>query len=298
MTVDTVNAVDAAAARRPSLRRRRSLRRRLPVWIGTTVALLLTLLTLLPVFYMLLMSVRTRADISAAPLRLPSSLHLENYVQAFAGMRYWQSLGNTLLITLLATILVVVLGSLAAYPLARLRGRLSASLYALFALGLIVPGFASLTPLYILMRDLHLLNTYAGAVVLYAVSNLPLAVFFYTSFLHSVPRELEEAAAIDGCTPLQAFRLVVFPLLAPVTGTLAMFVTLSVWNDLLTPLLFLSRDGQQTVMLSAFRFIGTYGVDPTKLFPACVLGVLPLLLLFFLLQRSIVSGIAAGAVKG
>lgn len=82
------------------------------------------------------------------------------------------------------------------------------------------------------------------------------------------------------------------------TGTLAMFVTLSVWNDLLTPLLFLSRDGQQTVMLSAFRFIGTYGVDPTKLFPACVLGVLPLLLLFFLLQRSIVSGIAAGAVKG
>lgn len=294
----TADAVDAAAARRPSLRRRRSLRRRLPVWIGTTVALLLTLLTLLPVLYMLLMSVRTRADISAAPLRLPSSLHLENYVQAFAGMRYWQSLGNTLLITLLATILVVVLGSLAAYPLARLRGRLSASLYALFTLGLIVPGFASLTPLYVLMRDLHLLNTYAGAVLLYAVSNLPLAIFFYTSFLHSVPRELEEAAAIDGCTPLQAFRLVVFPLLAPVTGTLAMFVTLSVWNDLLTPLLFLSRDGQQTVMLSAFRFIGTYGVDPTKLFPACVLGVLPLLLLFFLLQRSIVSGIAAGAVKG
>ena len=113
----TADAVDAAAARRPSLRRRRSLRRRLPVWIGTTVALLLTLLTLLPVLYMLLMSVRTRADISAAPLRLPSSLHLENYVQAFAGMRYWQSLGNTLLITLLATILVVVLGSLAAYPL-------------------------------------------------------------------------------------------------------------------------------------------------------------------------------------
>lgn len=287
MTVYTVSAA-----------RRLSLRRRLPVWIGTMIALLLTLLTLLPVIYMLLMSVRTRADISEAPLSLPSSLHLENYVQAFAGMRYWQSLGNTLLITLLATILVVVLGSLAAYPLARLWGWLSTLLYALFTLGMIIPSFASLAPLYVLMRDLHLLNTYVGAVVLYAVSNLPLAIFFYTSFLRSVPRELEEAAAIDGCTPLQTFRLVVFPLLAPVTGTLAMFVTLSVWNDLLTPLLFLSRDGQQTVMLSAFRFIGTYGIDPTKLFPACVLGVLPLLLLFFLLQRSIVSGISAGAVKG
>lgn len=283
---------------RPLPRRATPVLRRLPVWLGTAAAVLLTLLALLPIFYMLLMSVRTRTDIARAPLGLPDGLHFENYAQTFAGMKYWQSLGNTVLITVLATLLVVVLGSLAAYPLARIRGRISGWLYALFALGLTIPGFAGLTPLYVLMRELHLLNTYTGAVVLYAVGSLPLAIFFYTSFLRAIPRELEEAAAIDGCTPLQTFRYVVFPLLGPVTGTLAMFVTLSVWNDLLTPLLFLSREGQQTVMLSAFRFVGTYGIDPTRLFPACVLGVLPLLLLFFALQRTIVAGISAGAVKG
>lgn len=273
-------------------------RQRVPVWVGTALAAVLTLITLLPIFYMLVMSVRTRTEISEAPLAFPQQLHLDNFSQAFAGMRYWQSLGNTLLVTVLATALVVVMGSLAAYPLSRVRSRISTATYALFVLGLTIPGFAGLTPLYLLMRHLHLLNTYAGAVLLYAVGNLPLAIFFYTGFLRAIPRELEEAAAIDGCTPLQTFRFVVFPLLGPVTGTLAMFVTLSVWNDLLTPLLFLSRDGQQTVMLSAFRFVGTYGIDPTKLFPACVLGVLPLLIMFFILQRSIVSGISAGAVKG
>lgn len=266
--------------------------------VGTTAAVLITAVVLLPMAYMLLMSVRTRTDIAAQPLAWPSSLELGNYAQAFSGMNYWQSLGNTALITVLATLLVVSLGSVAAYPLARLRGRISGALYAVFVLGLTIPAFAGLTPLYVLMRQLHLLNTYTGAVLLYAAGSLPLAIFFYTSFLRAIPRELEEAAAIDGCSPLQTFRYVVFPLLSPVTGTLAMFVTLGVWNDLLTPLLFLSRDGQQTVMLSAYRFIGSHGIDPTRLFPACVLGVLPLLLLFFALQRSIVAGISAGAVKG
>lgn len=284
---------------RPEVARpRRSPWRALPLWLGSGLALALTLLALLPIFYMLLMSLRTRTELARDPLGLPAAWHLENYAQAFSGMRYWQSLGNTALITVLATVLVVGLGSLAAYPLARLGGRLSGGLYTLFALGLTIPAFAGLTPLYILMRDLHLLNTYPGAVLIYAAGNLPLAVFFYTSFLRVIPRELEEAAAIDGCGAWQTYARIVFPLLAPVTGTLAMFVTLSVWNDLLTPLLFLGREGQQTVMLSAFRFVGTYGIDPTKLFPACVLGVLPLLALFFALQRSIVAGISAGAVKG
>ncbi|RKF19767.1 carbohydrate ABC transporter permease [Alginatibacterium sediminis] len=257
----------------------------------------LAILILLPIFYMISMSFRTRREIMMDPLGLPSSLLIENYQKVAEAMNYGTSIFNTIFITASVIVLVSILSSLAAYPLARIRHKLSTWLYILLTLGLVIPPFAGLTPLYLFMRDLGLLNSYLGLIIAYTTLNLPLGVFFYTSFMKSVPIELEEAARLDGASYLKTYWYVVLPLLRPITGTLGLFITLTVWNDIVYPLLFVTDDSKYTIMVAVVRFLGTYSIDPTQLFPAAVLASAPLLILFMLLQKQVVSGITAGAVK-
>jgi raffinose/stachyose/melibiose transport system permease protein len=144
---------------------------------------------------------------------------------------------------------------------------------------------------------LNLLDTYTGMVLIYTAFNLPVAVFFYTSFIRSVPVDLEEAAALDGAGTLRTFFTIILPLLRPVTSTLLTFVAIQVWNDLLIPLVFTQDPDKRTVMVNAYSFIDPHTVQPTTLFPAALLGVFPLLLIFIFLQRHVVAGMSAGAVK-
>lgn len=253
---------------------------------------------LMPMFYMISMSLRPLSDVMASPLGLPSSLYLDNYVKVMATMNYWRSVGNTILITVVTTITVAIVSSMAAYPLARVRSQLSGAAYTLIVLGLTIPSFASLAPLYVLLRSFGLLNTFSGIILAYVAGNIPLGVFFYTSFLKSVPEELDDAAILDGASPFQTYWDIVLPLLRPITATLALFVTMSVWNDLVYPVLFLNDESKFTVTVAVFRFLGSRNTDPTQLFPAVVLGVAPLIIMFLILQRQIVSGIATGATKG
>lgn len=262
------------------------------------MAFVVVAIFMLPIVYMATMSLRTALEIAHEPLALPSRLNWENYVAAFSQMNYWRSVLNTLGITLTVTACVSLVASMAAYPLARVRGHLSNLVYMLLTVGLMIPMFVGLTPLYLLLRDIGLLDTYLGLVLAYSALNLPLGVFFYASFLKSIPAELEEAAVLDGCNSWQVYWHVILPLLRPITGTLAMFVTLHVWNDLVYPLLFLTDSEKFPITVSVFRFIGTQDIDPVKLFPAAVLATLPLLAMFFVMQRRIVAGITAGAVKG
>ncbi len=262
------------------------------------IAAAIVLVVLAPVVYMLLMSIRSGIEIAVDPLGFPRSIHWENYQSVFSQMNYWKSLANTLGVTLVVTVVVSITASMAAYPLARIRGKISSAVYLMLTLGLMIPLFVGLTPLYLLLRDLNLLNTYSGLILAYTALNLPLGIFFYSSFLKSVPMELEEAATLDGCTNWQVYWHVVLPLLRPITGTLAMFVTLHVWNDLVYPLLFISDSEKFPITVSVFRFVGTQDIDPTKLFPAAVMATMPLLIMFFILQKKIVAGITAGAVKG
>jgi raffinose/stachyose/melibiose transport system permease protein len=169
--------------------------------------------------------------------------------------------------------------------------------YRIFIAGSTVPIFVIIAPLYLLLRDAGLLNSYAGIILTYTAINLPVAIFFYTSFFRQIPIELEEAAAIDGSGPIRTFFVVLFPLLRPVTATLATFLTLSVWNDLIVPLVFVQDPALKTVMVNAYSLVGSYTLDPSLLFPAALLGVAPLLIVFAFLQRQVVSGLTMGAVK-
>ena len=190
-----------------------------------------------------------------------------------------------------------MLGSLASYPLARITQSWSTWVYRLFILGTSVPVFVVVAPLYLLMRDLNLLDNYAGVVFVYTAMFLPVAVFFYTSFIRSIPADIEEAAALDGCGAFRTFFTIILPLLRPITSTLLTFVSLQVWNDLIVPLLFLQDPDKRTVMVNAYSFVDPHTVQPTTLFPAALLGVAPLFLIFVFLQRHVVAGMSAGAVK-
>ena len=271
--------------------------RKLKSWTGNVLVVLLVCFMLMPVFYMVMMSFRTGEEIAQKPLGMPSELFLGNYINTLASMDYVRSVLNSIGITLSVTVLVSLVGSMAAYPLARNASRVGQWFIMLVALGLATPAFVTITPIYVIFRELGLLDSYIGIILAFTALNLPLGIFFYVGFIGAVPKELEEAAKLDNCNDFQIYWYIIRPLLRPATATLSLFVMLMVWNDFTYPLLLLTDSDKFTVMISVYRFVGNHNIQPDLLFPAAVLGSLPLLLLFIVFQRRIVSGVTAGAVK-
>ena len=267
-------------------------------WFRTVALLAFVFLFLTPLLFAVMVAFKTPEEQAANPIGLPGALQLDNFALVIGQLNYWRLVLNTASVTLLSSVLTLLVASLAAFPLARVQARWTEWVYNLFILGLTLPFFVLLIPLYILSRDLGLLNTLWGAALVYSGIMMPFAVFFLTGFVRSLPIELEEASAIDGCTPLGTFRYVILPLLRPANGTLAMFVALTVWNDLILSLLFFTRPESGTLTPALYGFLGQWTTDYTLLLAAALLASAPLLVFFFALQRQIIEGVAAGAVKG
>ena len=236
---------------------------------------------LLPFGYLAVAAVRTSAPAFTAVL---------------TGMHYTRSVANTLLVTVLACALVAGLGSMASYPLARATASWSNTVFRLLMLAASLPVVVILAPLYLTLRDLHLLNTKAGLVLVFTAVNLPIAVVFFAARLRQLPRDLEDAASCDGCGPLRTYLSVVLPFLRPVTGTLLTFVAVQIWSDLLIPLVFVGDPGRRTVMANAYALADPYHLDPSRLLPAAALGAFPLLLLLLCFRRQLSAGLVLGAV--
>lgn len=270
-------------------------------WLGHRIGDILLALGIaalvVPFLIALLIALRPAADVAADPLGFPTRLTLENFIQSAQLLNYGRSTLNAAIFTVASSIIVIILGSMASYPIARITRAWTNALYRFFIIGLTIPFFVLVAPLYLFFRDLHLLNTYVGTILIYTAMNLPIAVFFFSSFLRNVPVELEEAASLDGAGPYRTFFTIVLPLLRPVVATLVTSLVLAIWNDLLIPLIFMQGSENRTVMSNAFALVDPRKADPTTLFPAALLGVAPLLIVFLLLQRQIVDGIAGGALK-
>lgn len=275
----------------------RRLRQRIGTVTASVALLAFTALMLTPIYILIVVSFQKNSDVNGNPFALPHPLEWQNYVHAFVNMNYLRSVGNTLLITGATAVLTVLVGSLAAWAIVRNTRRWSRIVYMVFVGGLTIPVFVILTPLYEVLQSVHLLDTYAGIILAYTAITLPFAVFFFSGFLRSVPPEVEEAAAVDGAGILRMYWQVVFPLLRPATATLAVFVVLQVWNDLVLPIVLLSSDAKQTVTLAVYDTIGTHTLSTSQLMPTLVLGVLPLFIVFLILQRQVVAGISAGGGK-
>jgi raffinose/stachyose/melibiose transport system permease protein len=186
---------------------------------------------------------------------------------------------------------------MAAYRLARVGTRWSKVTFSLVMLGLLLPFQLALIPLYQTMRDLGLLGSLWSLVLFYSGLQVPFTTFLYVGFIRALPREYEEAALLDGAGPLALFVRVVLPLLRPITGTAVNLNAIYVWNDFITPLLYLSGSNQQTIPVAIFGFVGQYTSNWSMVFAGLIIGVLPILIVYFLMQRRIIKGFAGG-LKG
>lgn len=259
----------------------------------------LAVIWFVPIYYLIVTTLKTPQEATLSPLGIPSVFHFENYVNAWSKMQFPRAFGNTLFITVCAVGILVILGSMAGYALARTKSKMGSRIFLLFLAGLTVPFQMNIISLYKIVKSLGLMNT-AWAVILVDVAiNMPQAVFLIKEFIESsVPIELEEAAIVDGCSVFKRFFTIVLPLLKPVLSTVIILVTLNVWNEFLTPLLFLQSRENGVILQEVTRNIGQFSTDWTALFPMLMLGVAPLMIFYIFMQKYIINGVAAGAVKG
>lgn len=261
--------------------------------------ILLALIWFIPVYYLLVTTFKTPQDATAHPLGLPETWVFENYVTAWNNMQYPRALGNTLFITVCSVALVVLLGSLAGYALARTKTKWGNRMFLFFLCGLMVPFQMNIISLYKIVKSLGLMNSVFAVILVNTAINLPQSIFLCKEFVNtSVPMELEEAADIDGIGPFGKFFKLVLPLMKPVLSTTIIIVTLNVWNEFLTPTLFLQSRQNDVLLQEVSRNIGQFSTDWTAMSPMLMLGVAPLMIFYVFMQKYIIGGVAAGAVKG
>ncbi|MFB8776980.1 carbohydrate ABC transporter permease [Streptomyces broussonetiae] len=249
-----------------------------------------------PVYVLVNLALRAPSDTSS-PLRPTTSPTFDNFTEAWRQGALGGALANSVLVTAGSVVVVLAVSAAAAYPLARVSSRWSRGTFLLIMLGLVLPFQLGALPLYQTMRDLNLLGSPLALVLFHCGLQVPFTTFLYTGFLRALPRDFEDAALIDGCTPAQGFRHVVLPMLKPVTVTALVLNAVAVWNDFFTPLLYLSGSAQQTMPVAIAGFVGQYVTDWNLVFAALVISVVPVLLVYFALQRSIINGFAGG-LKG
>jgi len=250
-----------------------------------------------PIVYVVVGGFRTTPQIVANPAGLPDPWVLDNYVRVLTQGRFWQQVFNSALIALSTTLSVVVLGVLAAFVLARYQFRGREGLYTFFTLGLLFPAGAAILPLYLMLRDLNLVNSYYAVILPQVAFSLPLTIVILPPFLAAIPGELEDAAAIDGSSRLGFFWRIMLPLSRPALVTVGVLAFVASWNSFLLPLLVLNNSKLYTLPLGVQTFSSQYSTDTAGILAFTSLAMLPALLFFTLAERQIVGGLQ-GAVKG
>lgn len=255
------------------------------------------LTVLYPIFLMLLSSFKSGREIMRDPFALPQSFTFANYVKAWTAGNFSTYFGNSVFVTACALVLVLALGSLAAYPLGRYAFRGKAWLMAYFLAGLMLPVRLGILPLFFLMRALGLMNTPWALILVYAASGLPFTIFVLANFFETLPRELEEAARLDGASEFRIYAQVMLPLVRPALATVAIFNFIPWWNDFFFPLIFIRAERFKTLPLGLFGFFGEHQNDWALLFAGLTITALPLLVLYLFASRQIIKGLTSGALK-
>lgn len=220
-----------------------------------------------------------------------------NFSEAWVGGQLGAALSNSLVITALSVGIVVIIGGMASYAIARWLGRLSTLLFYLFLTGLVIPVQLGMLPLYQTLIASGLVGTMWPIVLINVGTGLPFTVFLMATFLRELPRDFEEAAMIDGAGPVRTFVVVVVPLITPVLGTVVILNAIAFWNSFFIPLLYLAGTGYETVPVRLYGFVGQYTSNWPVIFAGLLLTILPILISFFLLQRAVMKGFSGG-VKG
>jgi raffinose/stachyose/melibiose transport system permease protein len=262
------------------------------------VLLAVTAVVVIPVAYAVLGGFRDAPQLAANPVGLPDPWVWTNYTDSLTSASFWIQLRNSTLVAVLSTVIVVLFAALAAFVLARREFPGRELAYTLFTLGLLFPATVAILPLLILVRDLGLLDNPLGLALPEAAFGLPLTIIILRPFFKSIPRELEDAASIDGCGALGFFFRVLLPLSRPALVTVAVLAIVSSWNQFLLPLVMLSDANNWTLPLGVTNFSTQYTTDTARILAYTTLALIPALGFYLVAERQLVGGITAGSVKG
>ncbi len=267
--------------------------------IGSHLVLLFwSLIVLIPVWTMLINSVKPKREIFRNPFGLPSEFTFEGYVDAWTAGRFDLYFRNSLVVSIVSLLLILFLGSLAAYALANWRSRLSNILYIYFIAGLMIPIRLGTINLLQIIISLGWNDSLLGLIPVYVAMGLPIATFVLTSFIRSVPGELNDAARIDGASEWRVYWSVILPLIRPALATVTIFNLLPIWNDLWFPLIFIRDQQARTVTLGVSLLFGQYQTDWTRALSALSMAAVPVLITYLLMSSQFIKGLTAGAIKG
>ena len=258
----------------------------------------MSLVMLFPIILTISTALKTRADVRTNPFGLFSTASPENLSRAWTVGNFGEYMWNTFVLAIPSTIIVVALSTMAGYAFAKLPFRGRTFLYYLVVLGLLVPFFTYMIPLYFQLEGLGLLDTLPGAILVMSTTGLAFGTVFMRAFFQDLPPELEQAARIDGASEFRIFSGFLLPLVTSGMGALAVFTFLANWNNLLVPLLYLPGGDWRPLTLGLYLFAGGRSVDIGPLAAATLITILPVIILFVVLQRRVTQGMLSGAVKG
>lgn len=267
-----------------------------------SVLIILTFIFLAPIFIILLNSVKSNFYISESPFSLPSGetfVGIQNFIKGFTQSDFLQAFGNSLFITVFSVAGIVLLTSMTAWYIVRVKNKFTKVIYYLFVFSMIVPFQMVMYTMTYYAFELNL-NNPVGIILIYLGFGSGLSVFMFSGFIKSIPTEIEEAATIDGCSPVKTFFLVVFPILKPTAITVAILDAMWIWNDYLLPYLILGSGENRTLPVAVqMALTGGYGnKDMGALMAMLVLAILPIIIFYLFCQKYIIKGVVAGAVKG
>jgi raffinose/stachyose/melibiose transport system permease protein len=261
------------------------------------VALLFIAVCIAPVAYIVLGGFRTNSQITTSPAGLPHPWVVSNYTNVLKSNTFWGEFANSVIVALASSAGIVILGLMVSFVIARYDFKLKSAMYSLFAAGLMFPLVIAITPLYIIIKDLGLIDTLAGVIVPQIAFGLPTTVIILVPFLRAIPKEIEEAATIDGASRLGFFFRMVLPLSLPGVVTVGILAFIGSWNNYVLPLYMLNTQANFTLPLGVQAFSSQYSVDTAKVLAFTSLAMLPALIFFSIFQKRIVGGLT-GAVKG
>lgn len=271
--------------------------RRLRYVVLSMVMIAIAVLIGLPLYYIVVNTLKTQDQMVTSPLGLPSQLYLDNYQEVFANVPLARAFLNTLYVTVLGVVFQLGVGAMAAYGMVMRNTRFNRIVGAVLLLSFVVPGQATLVPLYLMLVDANQVDTLTGLVIMY-LAGAVFCFFLIQGYMTSMPYEIIEAAKIDGAGVVQIFWRIVLPLIRPILVTVGVFQTMWVWNDFITPNVFISSPEKRTIVLQVYSAVGEFTTDWPAFMTVSVLALIPMVIFFMFTQRHIVSGLLAGGIKG
>lgn len=260
------------------------------------LGILLGLLWLSPFYLMIVNSLKTKREIFSDVIRLPEEFTFDNYIEAFEELDFIQTFFNSVIITVTSVLIIIIFSSMAAYALSRNKSKISTLLFMVFVAAMLIPFQSVMIPLITVFGQVEMLNR-VGLIFMYLGFGSSLSIFLYHGTLNGISKSLDEAATIDGCSKFQVFWHIIFPILKPITVTVAILNIIYIWNDYLLPSLVINQEGLQTIPLKMFFFFGEYTKQWHLALAGLTIAIIPVIIVYFFAQREIIKGISEGAVK-